>query len=331
MNNPEHDINLLISLSLSGEATPAEEKILLDWISLSEENRVSFEKAKKAFSLTEKYYQAKGPEPAIDLDQEWDHFLKQVDKKDNVRTLTPARWARHAAALLLLVASGFIINYFISANRNTVIQATSTIQEVTLPDGSHVTLNRNTTISYRKDFNKSDRKIVLDGEAFFDVARNEQKPFIISIKEATVEVLGTSFNIQGYNTTSEVEVVVSTGLVKFSVPNLQKGVTLRAGERGVFTEQTRHLAQHPNEDANFLAWKTRKIVFVESSLRQVVESLNKIYNSHITLTVQVPESCLVTVTFDNQDIEAILNVLKTTLNLTYRIQNGEIEITNVGC
>ncbi len=331
MNNSDFDIDLLISRSLHGEASTVEEKNLVDWLSLSDDNKAYYEKSKKAFTLAKNHFKRKTPEPAINLDKEWNHFLKQIDTKNNVRTLAPVRWARLAAALLILVVSGFIINYFISANRNTIIETTGEIKEVTLPDGSQVTLNRNTTISYTKDFNKTSRKIVLDGEAFFNVERDEQKPFIISVKETTVEVLGTSFNIQGYSSNEELEVVVSTGLVKFSVPDLKRGVTLRAGERGVFSESDGQLAQQPNENVNFLAWKTKKIIFVGSDLRYVIESLNKIYNSHITLIAEVPDTCLVTVTFENQDLEAVLNVLKTTLNLTYRIQNGEIEITHAGC
>lgn len=332
VNRLENDIDLIISRSLNGEASPAEEKTLSDWLNASDQNKQHYEKSQKAFSLAAKYYQSKTPEPVINLDKEWSRFLNHLGKEDNVRTLTPpVRWARLAAGILLVVASGFIINYFISINQNTIIQTTGEIKEVTLPDGSHVTLNRNTSISYTKGFNTSDRKIELDGEAFFDVEHNEQKPFIISVRETTIEVLGTSFNIQGYNTTPQIEVVVSTGLVKFSVPELSKGVTLRAGERGVFIEESKELAQQPNEDVNFLAWKTKKIVFVERSLHEVIESLNKIYGRNITLATQVPDTCLVTVTFDNQDLDAILNVLKITLNLTYHVKDGEIEITHAGC
>jgi transmembrane sensor len=339
VSKEQNDIDELITRSLAGETTAEEGKNLSAWIALAEKNKEHYEKLKRVFLLGDSYYKkAKQPEPALNIDQEWNHFLKQIDAghKDNVRTLnSPAKtysmWMRVAAALLLVVVSGFIVNYFISTNKTTVIETADAMQEITLPDGSRVMLNKNSQLSYTPDFGKESRHVSLKGEAFFDVARDLQKPFIISASEATVEVLGTSFNLQAYDAKKLLEVVVATGTVKLSVPNVKQEVTLQAGDRGVYAHSEKQLTQITNTDINFLAWKTRKLIFMETDLNTVIETINQAYQTNITIEAKVPATCLVTVTFDQQNLEAVLNVLKTTLNLTYKTDNGTIIITDAGC
>jgi len=339
VNKDQNHIDDLIARSLAGEASAEEEKQLAAWIAQQEENNQHYQKIKRTFDLSGVYFANKtSKEPNLDIDQEWNHFLSQANKNkmDNVRSLVPERnpfqlWSRIAAAVLLVVASGFIINYFISNNNDTQFQTADNTLEISLPDGSRIALNRNSELSYASDFGKTSRTVTLTGEAFFEVERDPQKPFIIQINEATIEVLGTSFNVQGYINRNELEVVVETGTVKFSVSEANKNVLLKAGDRGVFKKQSKELVSTTNTDINFLSWKTRKIVFTESNLRSVVDALNKIYNANITIAAQVPETCVVTVTFDQQSLEAVLNVLKTTLNLTYIVKDGQIEITDAGC
>jgi len=339
VSKEQNDIDELITRSLAGETTPEEEKSLLAWVALAEKNMEHYGKLKRAFMLADSYYKKeKQPEPVLDIDQEWNHFLKQIDAKpkDNVRTLhhptkTSSVWMRVAAALLLVVVSGFIINYFISSNKTMVIETADATQEITLPDGSQVTLNKNSQLAYTNDFGKETRSVSLKGEAFFDVARDPQKRFVISANEATVEVLGTSFNVQAYDSEKQLEVVVATGIVKLSVPNVKQEVTLQAGDRGVYARTEKQLTQITNTDINFMAWKTRKLMFMETDLYTVIETINHAYQTNITIAANVPATCLVTVTFDQQSLEAILNVLKTTLNLTYKTENGTIIITDAGC
>jgi transmembrane sensor len=339
VNKEENYIDNLITRCLTGEATTDEQEQLSAWIALQVENRKYYQKIKQAFDLSGQYYANKGSKvPDLDIGQEWDHFLNQIEKKEttNILSITPKRnsypmWARMAAAVLVVVASGFVINYFLSRNDSIHFETANNTLEVTLPDGSHVALNHNSQLSFVPEYGTKTRTVKLIGEGFFDVERNPQKPFIIEVNGAVVEVLGTSFNVQGYNTRTELEVVVETGTVKFSVPDIQKDVTLAAGDRGVYQKENKDLSSRVNKDINFLSWKTRKLVFEENDLRSVVETLNHVYQTNISIATQVSDTCVVTVTFDQQSLEAILNVLKTTLNLTYTIKDGQIEITHAGC
>lgn len=327
----------LITKHLSGESSAEEAKQVEAWIALRPENDLHFQKMKKVFEMGSSHYQkANAQDLNIDVSQEWNQFVNTISKNEaKIRSITPAgstgNWVRIAAAIVLLVASGLVINYFISKNQEIQFQTSTNTLTVSLPDGSKAILNKNSSLTYTPAFGDANRKVTLHGEAFFEVARNPQKPFVISIDNAQVEVLGTSFNVQGYKERQALEVTVATGVVRFSIPEVKQEVTLQAGEQGLFTKSARQLSSVANKDINFLSWNTRKIVFEETDLRSVVETLNNTYQVNIIIATEIPPSCVVTVSFDHQTLEAVLNVLKTTLNLTYKVNGDTIEITSAGC
>lgn len=327
----------LIIRHLTGETSSQEEKQLLMWMAQLPENKRHYLDVKKIFELSTKHFAENSKQQVdINVDQEWNKFVNTIEKKETpIRPLISERssrpWLQIAAVLLLVVASGFVINFFIFRNTYTQFQTAGNTQSVSLPDESTVILNKHSEISYTSSFGKTDRQVTLKGEAFFEIKRDTQKPFVISINNTEVEVLGTSFNVQGYDNRQEIEVIVQTGLVKFSVPEVKQEVKLAAGQKGVYSKTDKGLSSAANTDINFLSWNTRKIVFMENDLRSVIETLNKTYLVNITLPADISPSCVVTVTFDHQSLESILNVLKTTLNLEYRIKGNQIEIISAGC
>lgn len=327
----------LIIRHLTGETSSQEEKQLLMWMAQLPENKRHYLDVKKVFELSTKHFAENSKQQVdINVDQEWNKFVNTIEKKETpILPLISERsswpWLQIAAVLLLVVASGFVINFFIFRNTYTHFQTAGNTQSVSLPDESTVILNKHSEISYTSSFGKTDRQVTLKGEAFFEIKRDTQKPFVISINNTEVEVLGTSFNVQGYDNRQEIEVIVQTGLVKFSVPEVKQEVKLAAGQKGVYSKTDKGLSSAANTDINFLSWNTRKIVFMENDLRSVIETLNKTYLVNITLPADISPSCVVTVTFDHQSLESILNVLKTTLNLEYRIKGNQIEIISAGC
>ncbi len=326
----------LIIRHLTGEASAEEEKHLGEWMAQLPENEKYYNELKKVFVLSSNHLTKTKQKIDVNVNQEWEKFVSTIEKKETpVRTLIQEKsfrpWLKIAAALLLIAASGFVINYFVFRSTDVKFQAADTTQSVTLPDGSTVILNKHSELSYASTFGEMNRKVILKGEAFFEIAPDIQKPFIISINNAEVEVLGTSFNVQGYDNRKEIEVTVQTGLVKFSVPEENKEVKLEAGEKGTYSKVAKELRSTTNEDINFLAWNTRKLLFTESDLRSVVETLSKTYQVNISLPANIPSSCVVTVTFDHQSLKSVLNVLKTTLNLEYRITGDQVAIISAGC
>lgn len=332
MKEDQYDIvKGLITKSLSGEITEEETGQLVKWRETSADNEHLFREFTKTYELTQK--KSLPPEiEGIDIEAEWQEFLKSTDE-EKVKTLTKQlgqSWLRIAATLSLLVVTGVVIYNTFITEEMTVISTASETQSVTLPDGSQVDLNRHTTLRYASDFGEEDREVVLEGEAFFNVTHDSENPFRVSVDETDITVLGTSFNVSGYEKANEIEVVVESGLVGFSS---SKGevVELSEGEKGVFEKDRNVINETQNNDPNFNAWKTRRIVFEETPLPEAINTINAIYSTNVTILADNASNCAVTVTFDQQSLEAVLNVLKSTLNLTYNKTNDTIEVVDAEC
>lgn len=329
----------LIVRYLSGEASAEEEQKLLAWIAQHPSNKQQFLASKKIFELSDQHYAAHNVKLLyINVDQEWNHFISKIENRKETPERSIAEgssmvgnWMRIAATIVLILVSGAAVYLFINKNSDVNYQTTSNTLTVSLPDGSQVILNRNSELLYSSSFGEKSRFVKLKGEGFFSVARDEQKPFVIEVNQTKVEVLGTSFNVQGYEDAKSVEVVVQTGVVKFSAPSSKGEAIIMAGQKGIYSKANQQINSFVNEDPNFLSWNTRTIVFEDDNLREVIETLNKTYHANIVATTEIPASCVVTVSFDHQTLEAVLNVLKTTLNLAYRVKGNRIEITHAGC
>jgi len=337
--NEENDIkeHNLIVRQLTSEITADEEKRLQEWIALSEKNRKVYDAIKKALELTGKHYTPTDYRDInVNVDEEWSHFLESVKRGKKTVRFTPESsgknlWMRIAAVLLLVVVSGLVVNYFITQPTLQVHRTADTMELITLPDGSSVSLNRNSELSYDKSFGKEKREVSLIGEGFFEVVADASTPFVVTTGGAIVTVVGTSFNVRGYSDSDELEVVVETGVVRLEPQALDQNIELQAGEIGLFKKSGKVLTSNKNENANYAAWKTRRIVLDGSSLPAIVEVLRSVYGADIIISASVANTCQATVTFENQTLEAVLSVLKTTLDLTYKFAGDKIEIVQAGC
>lgn len=333
MTNDSNDsVNDLITRYLVGEATPGEERELMAWVNRNDDNRRHFNTLKKALGLADQHFAATFSEGLpIDLDSEWDQFRENVGATAKAPRLpTSLIWLRIAATLLLVAVTGAVL-YYITGRERVMYQTASSMETVTLPDGSTVTLNRFTSLSYNPDFANENRTVHLNGEAYFDVVPDAANPFIVTTEKASVKVLGTSFNVNAYDSLEEVEVIVETGVVSLQSNQSRQKVELAAGERGIYSSAKERVSRTVNNDLNFLSWNTQRIVFVESDLRTVLRTLERTYGAEIIINTEVPPSCIVTVTFDHQTLSSVLKVLESTLNLKYTINGNRVEVTEAGC
>ena len=198
-------------------------------------------------------------------------------------------------------------------------------KEIILPDGSIVVLNSESTISYPKTFAGNERRVALVGEAFFDVTKNQEQPFIIETKNAEIKVLGTSFNVNAHLPDNQVEIFVKTGLVKISDNrDVNKKILIKPGDVGLITNK--NLSKILNKDLNRISWKTKEIIFHEDNLSNVIQTLNKVYNTNISCIDQNILDLPYTVTFRDQEIDSILNVICMTFDLKIDYTNDQINL-----
>jgi transmembrane sensor len=257
---------------------------------------------------------------------------KSKSRQTKIRSLISNSIFRVAAAVLfaaLLLVSGYKVFYNSSASKNMMeISATDQIlKSFMLPDGTEVSLNTDTKIKYPKIFTGNTREVSIEGEAFFQVKPNKEKPFIIHAGNAQVKVLGTSFNVNAYPAKKSVEVIVETGKVqvlsKETEPSETNELILTPGEKGTLIFTGNSLLKTTNQNPNFLAWKTRNLIFKATALAEVVENLGKVYKVDIRLADPKLNDLLLTAQFNDYPFDFILKVIETTFELEANEENGQ--------
>lgn len=237
---------------------------------------------------------------------------------------------RFAAAILIaavLLVSGYEVFYNPSATEVMLelTTANKVLNTFTLPDGTLVTLNSDTKVFYPKKFGRKTREISIEGEAFFEVKPNKNKPFIIHAGKAQIKVVGTSFSVSAYPETKLVEVIVQTGKVqvmnKMAETLQTEELILTPGDKGTLVYESKTLQKTTNQDPNFLAWKTHNLIFKATSLREVIDNLEKVYKVNISLADPKLNELLLTAQFNNYPLDFILKVIET----TFKIEAQEID------
>lgn len=335
MKNFDKHIDL-ISKYLAGEVNQEEIQLLFNWIDLDIANKKQYEDYKKAWDYSETGFDVEVS--SIDIDAEWALFNKQISTQKDAKIISliqpkKKKWSlvQVAAAIAAVFVIGIGVLYLFNPQNNELV-AENIIIESNLPDGSLISLNTHSELEYSRKFNKKTRKVKLKGEAFFKVEHNPEKPFIIDAGKLKIEVIGTSFNVNAKSPEGDVEVIVETGIVSiYTEEDKSDSVILYAGDKAFFNNKKKDIKKKVNEDVNYLAWKTKKLVFEKEELQNIVNTLNKTYDAHIEIKSPLIKKCTLTNTFEDQSIESILTVLEATLDLQIKKKGKGYEISGEGC
>jgi transmembrane sensor len=330
VENELNDIDDLIGKVLANEATPQEQIQLQNWIRESETNKKYFEQIKTIFDRAA----SNQVQLQFDADAAWGKVRRKLNKgtEGKSRSLFERdAFLRIAAGVVLVSFVGFFAYQKLNPPTQTfVAAATTTTMQDTLPDGSSAFLNKRSTISYEYNPKEKIRKVKLQGESFFEVKHEEEKPFIIEAEEVLVKDIGTAFNVKAYPQSDTVEVMVESGEVQiYTVKN--PGLYLTAGETGIYSKRLREFSRIVKADTNALAYKTGIFSFNNTDLKNLITKINEVYDVHITLANGKLENCRITVSFNNDKIETIVDVIAETLNLTVTRNEKEILLQGVGC
>lgn len=242
-----------------------------------------------------------------------------------------------AASIMLIAAAGFFALRWSGAlksdNQNIrLVESTDQVKELTLPDGSIIKLNANSSLSYDDSFGEANRNVTLVGGANFDVQRNESIPFVIKTANSEVEVLGTSFEVNAYENES-VEVSVSSGKVGFK-STVAKGApaVLEAGEKAILSADGTQMQQGKLKNNNFAAWWTGELEFENVKLNEIAKDLEKTYRVEIEVADSITD-CQATLYVKDQTIDGALNILQATFpNLTItKDKENRIKLDGIAC
>lgn len=257
----------------------------------------------------------------------------RIQQQNKTSILTPfvKRMIRVAAVIAIALLIGSVV-FLMSHNKLTklkqseLVVASFGLSQIELSDGSLVTLNQDSKINYPNKFGEHSREISIEGEAFFEITANPQKPFIIHAGEATIKVLGTSFTVNAYPENDLIEVIVESGKVKFSKKRdnekTDMAMILDPGEKGIYVTTSNKLTKCMNNDPNFLAWKTHELIFLETSLAEVIKQLNKVYRVKIRTTTPELENLLLNAHFKDESLDFILEIISSTHGLEVKEKDG---------
>ncbi len=239
-----------------------------------------------------------------------------------------------AASIVMLIGIYFLWPALKQSGFKEYRVAAGARKVLTLQDGSRVWLNSATYFKCPGLFNKQTRDVYLEGEAYFEVAPDVEKPFIVHTGKLSTKVLGTHFNIRAYNSDPEISVALLEGKVQLvSHTENQTNLILRPSELGIYRKEASELKKITvNSIADYSAWKDGKLIFDEAPVQDVINRLSVIFNAKVDLNNTDMKRCTVTGTFNyNQGVDEILSIICISLDGKFRKDAGRYIISGEGC
>jgi len=345
-NNPNWP---LLAKYLSGECDSDENLKIADWIEGSAENRQLLESMKNLWAIREKSYEAS------DVKSLWNEVANRItsleepeeqiiytlppkEKKKNLQSIlfgvNRIPILRYAAVLFAVVAIS--IFYFLVSDQIkngeeiqwTTVEVNNGEQyELSLNDDTKLILDAGSKLQIPENFGDVTREIKLEGEAYFEVTRNREKPFRVYSSNAVVEVLGTKFNVRSWDETGKVEVAVADGKVSLSSnKNTDEKIILTEGFFGSLSETGELNSSEDVDLSKYLSWMKGEMFFADVKVSEVIAQLERWYNVSFSLQDSTIMKDRLTVTINKKSLANAVEVLSALTNTGYVIKNNLVTL-----
>jgi len=301
---------------------PDEAIELEDWIDKSSENKKYFEEFRfvsQNVGPVKKYIK-------VDTIKAWETVsgkMRPTTKPDPgaVKVSMPLykrSWFGIAASILVVVGLSVYMMLLKSDREkllpSVAVESNDSILNRNLSPSVKVAINRNSNLTYLKNKTGKKNEIEIRGEAFIEVSHSSDTTLIVHADETFIRDIGTSFNVKAYPEETTIEVFVESGKIQFYTKE-QEGITLSRGETGVYNKATKEFATSLIIDPNIISYKTKTFVFRNTSLSDAVYMLNKIYSQKISIGDQELADYTISVTFDNEPLDSLIEIMAETLNI----------------
>lgn len=326
----------LIAKKLNNKISAEEQKELEQWANTNKENKNFVEETTKTWNLVGDYVDDLPIDSATAWTNIQSHISNTSPKTTKVRSIFRA-WQAVAAALIVVSLSVWWLY-----NSNNIVEPIAPIlakvstgngeqKEVKLPDGSVVLLNQNSSLAYNEEF--KNRQVTLEGEAFFDITKQDGAKFEIQTARTKTTVLGTSFNVRAYKTDSLAELTVFTGKVAFQELGKEtNNVFLLPKERAVFNKNNQELKKDTvAQQTNAIAWKTQELIFENTSFTEVINILERYFDILIEVENENILNCHYTGAFSDPQLQDILDAVHFTTNIRSKKEGLKYILTGEGC
>ena len=286
------------------------------------------------------------PETEALLFEKWEQYSKTLFEEDDLKGLKGVRkiirskerkkecQRRSLAAVVSIltaivffvagVASSTLLNGTIK--EITLITADDNIGEFILPDGTKVWLNERSQLTYADKFSKDERRVVLSGEAFFDVRKETERPFKVIMGNLDVEVLGTSFGASFYKRDTKEEVILKNGSVKVSCEDSNVPITLKPNERLTYSPFDGNICVDTIDVATRYRWYERYLSFDNARLGDILANIEHRYRVQVKPLTSVSMDKRLSITIIHEPLEVIMDVISTLLPIRYEIHDDSLII-----
>ncbi len=303
------DRNILYRF-FEGSASPEEKTVIKNWMESSDQHKTELMKERRLFDAL---------------------LLSSPEKKaaGNARFRIWTELAKIAAVVAVVFLGCYAYYQRELSSQDKLFQTMQVPAgqhvSLTLPDGTKVWLNTLSKISYPVSFSRKNRTVILDGEAYFDVVKNEHKPFIVQTTDYQVKVFGTEFNVEAYSGRQEFKTTLVTGKVEVtSVHDPSRSVVLKPKQVAYGSEGKLQVAGE--DDFSLLSWKEGVISFKNTSFPDMMKTLEKYFGVHIRIENEEVRRQYYTGKFHlNDQLEYILEVLQNDIPFSCKTENeGQI-------
>lgn len=255
----------------------------------------------------------------------------QLEKKLNFHTrrLFMIRTFGTAAAVLLLCLSVWTAYVYMQPVSIQTVTTLAETRSINLPDGSLVTLNHYSSLSYPERFKSGNREVELNGEAYFEVNKDKKHPFIVKTEIIDVQVLGTQFNVDAYLNNPDVRTTLLTGSVAVSNKNKSSRIILKPNEVAIYNKEKKKLTRQTLDNAkDEISWRHGEFIFDNWQLQDIARELSNSFGTTIHIADTALQNYRITARFRNgEDLETILSVLHNAGYFDYSQNNKQVIIT----
>ncbi|WP_372932653.1 FecR family protein [Mariniphaga sediminis] len=289
---------------------------VVTWIEASGKNKEEFETLKNLWAISG----FSNYDSCIEVKQ--GNTVTPINKR-----LISLSLLKYAAIFVLAFFIGSLSVYFIKNNNaselalNEIIVPEGESAQVYLSDNTHVWLNSGTTLIYPAQFKGKTRDVQLRGEAYFDVSHNIENPFQVKTTKLTVEVLGTSFNVEAYDHEENVNVTLVEGKVNLQSTSGKILTELSPGENGRYDLIRNRINVNRVDTEFFTSWKDGYLVFKDESLEEIAKKIKRWYNMKVIFDDEKIKQVKYTGTIlKSKPIDQVLEILKYTTGINYSIE-----------
>ena len=321
---------------LDGQCSAEEAHELLLWVAESEENRLYFKALKDQYEVWNLTDFAMPELDEADVEAALDAVNAKIDAIEETETkVVQMPWLRRNYKYVSGVAAAFLIALFVGFLVRNSFNSTVTYafngqnkSSFVLPDNTSVNFNSEGSLSYTKHFAESDRSVDFEGVAYFDVAKDENLPFVLHCNNMDVEVLGTSFLLNAEKNAERCTLDLYTGKVKMTAfdkkGNILSVVEINPGERGVWDATANELkAMSYSEVKEDELLTEHVLVFNNEKLSKIVEALEYIYKVEIDLGESCASKKLTARFSDDESIDEVLETIALVSEVTIT-KEGEV-------